>query len=154
MPQLDVATYSSQIFWLCTCLIMLYISLKYIFIPRLESSIEARKKKIESLMLDAEKLRLESDALNIRYSEEIKKTHLDAFALHKKAMKEFDDESSKELAKLNQHQQQKLEEFREEITHLKKDIEKNIEKESDILLQKLIEKVKDSKPQKKMKEKN
>jgi F0F1-type ATP synthase membrane subunit b/b' len=126
-------------------LVILYTSLKYIFIPRLETSIEARKRKIESLMLDAEKLRIESDALNAKYSEEIKKIHIEAFNIHKQAIQEFDHKTSKELEKLGNEQKIKLEEFRQEIHEIKKNLDESIDKEVEKLLKSLINKVENTK---------
>lgn len=145
MPQLDVATYSSQIFWLLTCLVVLYVSLRYIFIPRLENSINARKKRIESLILDAEKLRLESDAMNQKYIEEIAKVHTDAFNLHKQAVAEFEISTAKEFDKLAHAQHLQLVRFREEIDLIHDSMEKSIEKEATKLLHNMIDKVLSSK---------
>jgi F-type H+-transporting ATPase subunit b len=141
MPQLDVATYSSQIFWLILCVSTLYVSLKYVFIPRLESSIDARKRKIEVLCLDAKKMQIESDKLNEQYAEEIKKVHVEAYRVHKKALKEFEEDCSNKIKKLSEKQASKLAEFREELNMARKDFSVKIEAQSEILLAQFTKKI-------------
>lgn len=54
MPQLDSSTYTSQVFWLFLCFLVVYFLLKNWIIPRLENAENMHSKKIESIMLKAE----------------------------------------------------------------------------------------------------
>ncbi len=149
MPQLEVATYSSQIFWLVICLAILFFGLKYIFIPRLETSINARQKRIEKFLQDAQKMQLETASLNEKYKDEIKKAYLDAAEMHKKAILEFDEKCTKRLEELSDEHIIKIEQAKKEIENAKRDFAIDMEKESKFLLDQFVVKVFNSeKPQK------
>lgn len=46
MPQLDIATYPSQVFWLLACMLFLLSFVKHVFVPRMGAVLELRDKKI------------------------------------------------------------------------------------------------------------
>ena len=45
MPQFDISTYFTQIFWLLTTFVCFWFALDKIIIPRIAENIEARKRK-------------------------------------------------------------------------------------------------------------
>jgi F-type H+-transporting ATPase subunit b len=61
MPQLDVATWPSQLFWLAVTFIVLYIVISRVAIPRTGGTIEKRKSTIEGDLAGAQKLKAETD---------------------------------------------------------------------------------------------
>ncbi len=48
MPQLDLTTYSSQIFWFTLCFIVLYICVSQIILPRIAEIIKNRKTIVDA----------------------------------------------------------------------------------------------------------
>lgn len=56
MPQFDLTTYSSQIFWLILCFISLYLFFAFIIIPRIAGIIGEREQIIEGNKNYAEKI--------------------------------------------------------------------------------------------------
>ncbi|MBV0899953.1 MAG: hypothetical protein KTV77_04365 [Wolbachia endosymbiont of Fragariocoptes setiger] len=46
MPQLDLSTFSSQIFWLLVYFFLLFYVVKYLFLPRLEETIGTNNKRM------------------------------------------------------------------------------------------------------------
>ena len=56
MPQFDLTTYSSQIFWLILCFIALYLFFAFIIIPRIAGIIGEREQIIEGNKNYAEKI--------------------------------------------------------------------------------------------------
>lgn len=57
MPQLDYSTYSSQIFWLAICLIVLYCVLRYVLIPRLDFVVSMRQLDVDKLYSSAKEMK-------------------------------------------------------------------------------------------------
>ncbi len=47
MPQLDVETFPSQMFWLAVTFILLYLLMSRVGLPRLSAAIEARRQRRE-----------------------------------------------------------------------------------------------------------
>lgn len=71
MPQFDLSTYFSQIFWLVLSFGILYLMMHYVFIPKMTEIIEKRNKQISVLLKKADKLKLEA-----KYIDESIKTEL------------------------------------------------------------------------------
>jgi len=134
MPQLDIATYSSQIFWLIICLTVLFLSLKYFFIPRLESTIKNRQRKIEKMLSDAEDMRLEAEKLNKIYEEEIKKAHLKNAKIAKQAVIDFDKRCEERLELLSKEHNKKYEEISKDLEKARKQFLDALELKSQNLL--------------------
>ena len=141
MPQLEVATFYSQIFWLIICLATLYISLRYIFVPRIESSIVERNKRIESMIQDAEKMQTEADLLTKEYTALIRKAHFDSSELHKKEIKEFEERCDLRLEKLSIEHNKKLDLITQDLVRLKDEFMDDLESKTKILLTDLLNKI-------------
>ncbi len=56
MPQLDLTTYSSQIFWFALCFIALYITSAKIILPRVAAILKNRKNIIDADLASAKEL--------------------------------------------------------------------------------------------------
>lgn len=55
MPQFDVSTFPSQIFWLVVSFALLYVLMSWLVLPRIGRTIEAREAKIQSDLDAAQK---------------------------------------------------------------------------------------------------
>ncbi len=64
MPQLDISTFPSQIFWLVVCFGILCFAMVAVLIPRLGKIMESRAHELESLKNKAHQLAAEADALS------------------------------------------------------------------------------------------
>jgi F-type H+-transporting ATPase subunit b len=67
MPQLDVATYASQLFWLAVTFIVLLFLMSKLGLPRVRSVIEARGKRIDDDLGRAEEIKNEAEAAMAAY---------------------------------------------------------------------------------------
>ena len=65
MPQFDLTTYSSQIFWLILCFIVLYLFFAFIIIPRIANIIGEREQIIEGNKNYAEKINNQIEQLKL-----------------------------------------------------------------------------------------
>lgn len=61
LPQMDVSTYASQIFWLLIAFGLLYLLLSRVFLPRLGAVLEERRDRIADDLDTAATLRSEAD---------------------------------------------------------------------------------------------
>ena len=62
MPQLDVTTFSSQIFWLVVTFIALFLTMWRVSVPKISDALEARQKRIDDNLARAEELKKEATA--------------------------------------------------------------------------------------------
>ena len=67
LPQLDIVTYSSQIFWLVISFIVLYFLVAKIAMPRIAEVLEERQERIEDDLDKAETLKKEAYQVRIEY---------------------------------------------------------------------------------------
>jgi F-type H+-transporting ATPase subunit b len=67
MPQLDVSTFASQIFWLIVCFAALYVLMAKLAIPRIESVVEGRRLRIEGDLEKAAQMKAEAEAVIAAY---------------------------------------------------------------------------------------
>lgn len=56
MPQLDISTYATQIFWLLVSFISFWLIMDRIVIPRIAEKIEARKRKYDDFIRKADEI--------------------------------------------------------------------------------------------------
>jgi F-type H+-transporting ATPase subunit b len=67
MPQLDISTFASQIFWLAISFVVLYLLMAKVGLPRVGAAIEARRRRREGDLDRAAALRREAEAVVAAY---------------------------------------------------------------------------------------
>jgi F-type H+-transporting ATPase subunit b len=81
MPQLDVSTYASQIFWLIICFSILYYLLSRKALPRVAEILEARQDRIAADLDQAQRLRQEAEAALAQYEQVVARAQDEAHRL-------------------------------------------------------------------------
>ena len=84
LPQLNVSTYSSQIFWLIISFVLLYILMSKMALPRVSEVLELRESEINGNLERAEKFQTEIDEVKANYEDALAKAHADAADVVKK----------------------------------------------------------------------
>ena len=67
MPQLDIATYPSQLFWLVVCFGLLYLLLSRLALPRIATALEERRDRIADELDQAAQLKRQSEKAQAEY---------------------------------------------------------------------------------------
>src|ERR1700681_3234154 len=67
MPQLDLSTFPSQIFWLAVFFVVLYLLMAKLAIPRIEKVIDERRARVESDLDKATQMKSEAEAVIAAY---------------------------------------------------------------------------------------
>ncbi|MCC8407171.1 MAG: ATP F0F1 synthase subunit B' [Rickettsia endosymbiont of Sceptobius lativentris] len=86
MPQFDIATYYSQIFWLIITFGLLYIFVYKFITPKAEEIFNNRQTNIQDNITQADTLTQEVEKLNKYYNEEIDKTNTEIDRLKKDSL--------------------------------------------------------------------
>jgi F-type H+-transporting ATPase subunit b len=94
MPQLDVETFPSQMFWLAVTFILLYLLMSRVGLPRLSAAIEARRQRREDDLARAAQLKAEAEAANAAFQRAMAEARAQAQA----AIKETTDRLAAEAA--------------------------------------------------------
>jgi F-type H+-transporting ATPase subunit b len=100
MPQLDLATWPTQIFWLAVTFIALYLVISRVAIPRTGGVIEKRKSTIEGDITAAQRLKSDVDATIKAYEAALADSRAKSQAIVVQSRAELNAEIDAERAKL------------------------------------------------------
>ena len=99
MPQLDLSTFPSQIFWLAVIFLLLYLLMARVALPRVAAMIDARKARIEGDLERAAQMKAEAEAVMAAYERSLADARAQAQATLKEAMDRFAAEASERQRK-------------------------------------------------------
>ncbi len=108
LPQLDVSTYPSQIFWLLLSFAVLYYLLTRKGLPRVAEILEARQDRIAADLDRAARLREEAEETLERYRAMIEEAQARARALLQEAQERIGGEFAERQAALEKELQEKI----------------------------------------------
>lgn len=91
MPQLDVTTYSTQIFWLMLCFGALFLIVKIFIVPNMNEVFSNRLRHINSLLEEADKLTEEAKKIDAETTDFIENVKVDIALNEEKKMREFNE---------------------------------------------------------------
>ncbi len=127
MPQIDTATFASQIFWLAVAFVTLYYLLSRRALPRLIEVLEARQDRIAADLDEAERLRREAEAALASYEAVIAKAQDDAHALLAETQTRLQAETAKRQAELEARLAEQLGEAEARIAEARQSALKELE---------------------------
>ncbi|MFA5582232.1 MAG: F0F1 ATP synthase subunit B' [Paracoccaceae bacterium] len=81
MPQLDISTFPNQIFWLFVTLVVIYLILSRVALPRIGTVLSDRSAKITGDITAAEQLRLQAVAAEEAYNAALTEARSEAQAI-------------------------------------------------------------------------
>ena len=95
LPQMDISTFPSQIFWLIVTFSILYVFMWKFVIPKLRIIIEERRDKISNDINEAEKLKSEAEEILNKYKSKMTSSNQDAVKIIAEAKKQSDEYTEK-----------------------------------------------------------
>ena len=105
MPQFDINTYYSQIFWLVFTFSLLYIFVCKFIVPKIEKVLNNRQSNIQDNITKADDLALKVEKLNKYYNEEVAKISTEIDKLKKEKIASLETEFSIKKNNLEQNLQ-------------------------------------------------
>lgn len=100
MPQFDVSTFPTQIFWLVVSFILLYLLMARVALPRINRVLEERQRRIDDNLDRAQTLKEEADAATAEYERVIEEARESARAAIAEASQEMADEAAQRRAEM------------------------------------------------------
>jgi len=85
MPQLKIESFAPQLFWLAIILILFFLAMRALALPRIGAALEARRQKIEDDLGKATQHSEEADAAQAAYESALADATANAQALHREA---------------------------------------------------------------------
>ncbi len=127
MPQLEVSTYISQIFWLITTFLSFWLIMDKVIIPRISETIEARKRKYNDFILKAEEINKKALSTLNKYEETLAAAKADAARQISENEAELKAFIAGQEAEMTKRLRQKVAENEEKLFHEKEETLKKIE---------------------------
>lgn len=115
MPQLDVSTFSSQLFWLGVCFLALYVILSYLAIPKITRVLEAREEAIEEKLNKASLYREQAEGLLADYEALLAQARTEAH-------QQYQSVASAATAEIAQQQKDFLDKLHERVRLAEQDL--------------------------------
>ena len=128
MPQLNTEFWISQIFWLIITFGVLYVVLSKLLLPKISSNLESRKSQIQDNIEAAEKQRESSEAKLKEFDEILLKSKLEAKNIYKEAREKTLKEINTKKEKLENQINEEIKKAEIEISLLRKNAHKKINK--------------------------
>jgi F-type H+-transporting ATPase subunit b len=94
MPQLDVSTFTPQLFWLVVWFVVLYLLMAKLGLPRIALAIEARRQRRDDDLARAAQMKAAAEAANAAFQQTMAQARAEAQALIKEAADRFAVEAS------------------------------------------------------------
>lgn len=126
MPQFDVTTFSSLLFWAVVIFVLLYLVMARVALPRVAEVMEERQHRIDDDLARAERLRSEAEQVLAEYEKAIADARSQAGATLQKASDEITAEQNRRLGELAQELAKRGEEAEQRIAAAKQSALDNI----------------------------
>ena len=149
MPQLEITTYPSQIFWLVISFLLLYLIMSRIIIPRISSVIKSRETEIKNNIHISEQMYKDTEIINDEYEETKKNIENEARQIINHLKETTNKKITKSTELLKKRLEQKLEKNEQEFINKKKKALKEINKISLNLSEEILKKLSNKKKIKK-----
>lgn len=101
MPQLDLTTFSNQIFWLVVTMVVLYFIMSRVALPRIAAVLADRRGTITSDIAAAEDFKLKAQEAEAAYNQALADARTEANRIVEGAKAEMQAELDVQLAKAN-----------------------------------------------------
>ena len=102
LPQLDIETYASKIFWLIVTFLVLYFLVAKIAMPRIAEVLEGRQERIEDDLDKAETLKKEAYLVRVEYEKALSSAREEAHEATRRAQEEIAKHGAEVEALANQ----------------------------------------------------
>ncbi len=146
MPQLDPASFASQIFWLFICFTALYVIMSRWALPRIGSILQERRNKIENDLERAEQLRQEAEKVLSSHEAALADAHQKAAVILHEAHEADAAQAAKQIATLDNHIKKQLTQADARIDQAKQAALADIQDVSASLTGDVLKKLADVKP--------
>jgi F-type H+-transporting ATPase subunit b len=127
MPQFDVSTYPSQIFWLAICFVFLCMMMAFYLVPRLASTLQAREQRQQEDWEDSKAFHATSESLRQENLKQLADAREKAHSLIHQTTREIHHRKANRIAILDEELAIKVKNIRQDLERQTEDILKNME---------------------------
>ena len=144
MPQFNRTTFPSQLFWLITSFLILYVFVSLIVLPRIRENLRLRKNKISNDIERASNIKDQVEIMLEEYDKKIEEANNKAKEILKNSFKKSEEELKNQLSITNKQLDSKLRDTEIKLVSYKKEALTNLSDSSiylsDVIIKKLFSK--------------
>lgn len=136
MPQLDVTTFSNQIFWLVVTMVVLYLVMSRVALPRIAAVLADRRGTITSDIAAAEEYKLKALQAEEAYQKALSDARAEAHRIVEVAKAEMQSELDVQIAKADaeiaakaSESERRIREIRDNAMDMVSEVSKDVTKE-------------------------
>ena len=142
MPQLDISTYASQLFWLVVCFGALYLLLSKLALPRIATALEERRDRIADELDQAAELKRQRDVVLAAYESSLAQARERAHILAQETRHKLQQEADAQRQKHDEELREKVTAAEARIADSKAQAQKQLQGVSselaELMLQRLV----------------
>lgn len=141
MPQLDITTYTSQLFWLCICFFSMYFIMAKIIIPRIADIIDQRQSKIDDYINKAMEIKKQAEESLEKYQNALAQATSEADKSLNKTQEELNALIAKRQEELDKKLREKITSSEAQITKSKEQALQQLHEISENLALEIVKKI-------------
>ena len=133
MPQLDITTFSNQIFWLIVAMVVLYFVMSRVALPRIAAVLADRRGTITSDIAAAEEFKLKAQEAEKAYTRALEDARAEAHRIVEAAKAEMQDVLNAQIARADAEisakaaqSEQRIREIRDNAMAMVTDVSKDV----------------------------
>lgn len=127
MPQFEIATYASQVFWLIVCFSVLCIAMRFIVVPRITTALETREQRLQEDWDQSKNLLSTCESLRQDNINRLSEAHGKAHTMIHQVIHEIHQRKTLRLAALDEELTIKTRNIRTDLEHQTSKILDNME---------------------------
>ena len=127
MPQLDAATWPSQLFWLVVCFGLLYVLLARLALPRIATALEERRDKIADELDQAAQMKRQGEEAEAEYEAMLAQAREAAHAIAQETRHKLQQEAEAQRQRLEAELREKSVRAEGEIKAARLEAEKRLQ---------------------------
>lgn len=101
MPQLDISSFPSQLFWLAIIFVAMYAAMAKFAIPAIAEVVQRRRQTVQDDLEVADTMKDKARSLEEEYENAVKKTRADSQAIQQQALEQMKAMAAKRHAELD-----------------------------------------------------
>lgn len=141
MPQLDISTFTSQLFWLCVCFFSMLFIMSKIIVPKIADIMDQRQRKIDGYLNKAHTLKLEAEEALKKYQDALADATREAGQAIAQTQNELAGYMQQKQDELNLKLQKKIEQGEAEINKNKEEALAKVKEVSEDLALEIVNKI-------------
>ena len=146
MPQMSIPDFMPQLVWLCIIFPIIYLTMKYIALPRISEIIANRELKLSTDLTKAEDIKKKIEEINIDHQNAIESTNEKIKDIVSKINTNMHEEADKRIKKCQLEINNKIEKEKDKLDKEISDFNKNLINISSELVESIITKFYNDKP--------